>query len=60
MIYSKGMKSYANLKKRILKDREVRKAYKALEPEFALAGMIIERRIARMTKHHSRSVKRVA
>lgn len=41
------MKSYTNLKNRLLKDREVRKAYQGLEPEFALAQAIIERRIAK-------------
>lgn len=41
------MKSYAAIKKRLLKDSEVRKAYQDIEPEFALAQAIIERRIAK-------------
>jgi len=41
------MKSYSQIKKKALKDKEVREAYQALEPEFALAQKIIERRLKR-------------
>lgn len=41
------MKAYAHIKKKALKDKEVRRAYQALEPEFALAQKIIERRLKR-------------
>lgn len=39
------MKSYATLRKQLLKDKEILKTYKALEPEFALIQVIIEKRI---------------
>lgn len=39
------MKSYSNFKKRLLKDKEVRKLYNALEPEFAIAQAVIEKRL---------------
>lgn len=39
------MKSYTNFKKRLLKDKKVRKAYEELAPEFAIAETIIARRI---------------
>lgn len=39
------MKSFAQFKKEMLRDRELRKAYDALEPEFALARAVIERRL---------------
>jgi len=38
-------KSYKEFKKQLLKDKEVRQAYKDLIPEFDLIKMIIERRI---------------
>lgn len=41
------MESYKALKKRLLKDPEIRKAYKELEGEFALIRQIIEKRISR-------------
>lgn len=39
------MKSYKQFKARLLKDKEICKAYDALRPEFELAQMIIEKRI---------------
>ena len=39
------MKNYRQLKAKLLKDKEVRKAYDNLGPEFALIEMIIKRRI---------------
>ncbi|KKU11686.1 MAG: Helix-turn-helix domain protein [Parcubacteria group bacterium GW2011_GWC2_45_7] len=39
------MKSYAEVKKQLLKDSEVRKAYDELKVEFALIAAIIEKRI---------------
>ncbi len=41
------MKSYKEIKTKLLKDVEVRRAYKKLEPEFELAKAIIEMRIKR-------------
>jgi len=39
------MKNYRQLKTKLLKNKEVRKAYDNLGPEFALIEMIIKRRI---------------
>ena len=39
------MKKYSQFKTRLLKDKDVQKAYKALEPEFVLAYTVIEKRI---------------
>lgn len=39
------MKNYSQFKKRLLKDESVRKAYEVLEPEFAVAQAVIEKRI---------------
>lgn len=39
------MKNYSQFKKRLLKDDGVRKAYETLEPEFAVAQAVIEKRI---------------
>ena len=39
------MKNYSQFKTRLLKDKDVQKAYKALEPEFVLAYTVIEKRI---------------
>ncbi|MDO8582248.1 MAG: helix-turn-helix transcriptional regulator [bacterium] len=39
------MESYKHLRAKLLKNKEFRDAYDALEPEFALAAAIIERRI---------------
>lgn len=39
------MKTYASLKKELLKDPKVRAAYDALEPEFELAAAIIRKRL---------------
>lgn len=39
------MKPYQQIKSQLLKDKQIHRAYKALEPEFALVQMIIERRI---------------
>ena len=41
------MKNYRQLKAKLLKDKEVRKAYDKLGSEFALIEMIIKRRIER-------------
>lgn len=39
------MKSFASLKKKLLKDPKVRKAYDELQPEFELTCALIEKRI---------------
>ena len=39
------MKSYSQFKKRLLKDTEIKKAYEALEPEFAIAKAVIKKRL---------------
>ena len=39
------MKSYKTLKKQLFRDKEIRKAYDELGPEFELIQMIIEKRI---------------
>lgn len=41
------MKSYKDFKKQVLKDKEVRKEYNALAPEFAIAQAVIEERLKR-------------
>lgn len=41
------MKNYQSFKKRLLKDKVVKKAYDELGPEFALVEMIIEKRLKR-------------
>lgn len=40
-------KTYSQLEKRLLKDKEIKKAYDDLGPEFAVISMIIEKRIER-------------
>lgn len=39
------MKNYSDLKQRLLKDTEIRKAYQDLAPEFAIAKAVIEKRL---------------
>lgn len=39
------MKSYTNIKRQLLEDKEIRKAYDKISPEFDLAQAIIEKRI---------------
>lgn len=39
------MKSYKDFKKQLLNDKETKKVYKQLGPEFALMQLIIEKRI---------------
>ncbi|TSA46509.1 XRE family transcriptional regulator [bacterium] len=39
------MENYKDLKKRLLRDKETRKAYEDLGPEFAVVEMIIEKRL---------------
>ncbi len=39
------MKSYKTIKKQLLKDKKVKKAYNELGPEFELIKIIIEKRI---------------
>ena len=39
------MRNYRDLKKKLLKDKETREAYKKLGPEFALIEMVIEKRL---------------
>lgn len=39
------MESYKRLKAQLLKNKEFRKAYDALGPEFALVEMLIEKRL---------------
>ena len=41
------MKSYSIVKRKLLRDPEIRRAYDALAPEYALSEMIIRRRIKR-------------
>ena len=41
------MKSYATIRSQFLKDREIRKAYEKIGPEFALVQALIEKRIAK-------------
>lgn len=41
------MESFREFKKRALKDKKVLREYKKLEPEFALARALIEKRIER-------------
>jgi ribosome-binding protein aMBF1 (putative translation factor) len=41
------MKSYKDLKRRLLKDKALRKAYDELEPEFAIAQAVIKKRLER-------------
>ena len=39
------MKNYSNFKNRLLKDKQLRKEYDVLAPEFAIAEAVIEKRI---------------
>lgn len=39
------MKSYKSFKKQLLKNKEIKKAYDKLGPEFALVEMIIQKRL---------------
>jgi DNA-binding XRE family transcriptional regulator len=39
------MKTYENFKKQLLKDKEIREAYDALESEFLIAAKVIEKRL---------------
>ena len=39
------MKSYSTFKKRLLKNKEIRKAYEELAAEFSIAEAIIEKRL---------------
>ncbi len=39
------MKSYTKIKKQFLKDKKIREAYEQIGPEFALAEMLIKKRI---------------
>jgi ribosome-binding protein aMBF1 (putative translation factor) len=39
------MKSYSDFKKQVLKNKELRRAYDALAPEFAIAEAIIRKRL---------------
>jgi predicted transcriptional regulator len=39
------MSNYKAFKKKLLKDQEIKKAYKDLGPEFAVVAMIIEKRL---------------
>lgn len=39
------MKNYKELKTKLLKDKEIKKAYEALKPEFDLIATIIKKRI---------------
>lgn len=47
MLYRKCMKNktYKQLKRELLKDKKIKKAYERLGPEFAVIEMIIKRRI---------------
>ncbi len=39
------MRTYKSLKKQLLKNKEFREAYDALEPEFLIAKTVIEKRL---------------
>lgn len=39
------MRKYKDLKNKLLKDKEIKKAYEKLGPEFALVEMVIEKRL---------------
>lgn len=39
------MKTYSDFKKKALKDRGIKKAYKKLAPEFLIAQAVIEKRL---------------
>jgi len=41
------MKSYTKIKRQLLKDSEINKAYETLGAEFGLARMVIEKRVSR-------------
>lgn len=41
------MQTYTQLKRQILRDKEVKRAYEALRPEFTLVHMLIQRRLNR-------------
>ncbi|MEK7203628.1 MAG: helix-turn-helix transcriptional regulator [Patescibacteria group bacterium] len=41
------MKSYKQFKARLLKDKEIKKFYKELEPEFELVRILIRKRLER-------------
>lgn len=41
------MKTYQSFKKRLLRDKEIKKAYDKLGPEFALVRMIIAKRLTK-------------
>ena len=47
MLYRERMqkKNYKQLKRELLKDKEIKQAYERLEPEFAVIEMIIKKRI---------------
>lgn len=46
------MRSYKQFKARLLRDREIRKAYKELEPEFELVRLLIRKRLENgLTQH---------
>ena len=39
------MKNYNQLKKKLLKDREIKRAYDSLKPEFEVVSLFIKRRM---------------
>lgn len=39
------MKTYVQVKKRLLKDKEIKRAYDALEPEFRVISLFIKKRL---------------
>ena len=41
------MKSYQSFKRQLLKDKQIKKAYEALGPEFALVETLIKKRLER-------------
>lgn len=43
--YTPTMKTYTQLKIQLLKDKEIKRAYDALEPEFALVETLIQKRL---------------
>ena len=46
VLYFNCMKSYASLKKELLKDEDVSKAYEALGPEFMVIQKLIDKRLS--------------
>ena len=57
MLYYLHMKSYTNIKKQLLKDKIVRRAYKELGPEFELIKTVIKRRLSQGLSQNDLAMK---